>query len=118
MKKTTLSSMILIAIILILFTWVWVLKNKVNAKDELIELQQQKFALQEENKQLEAKKKEESDGWWVDQYGMEECVKSFKESQTRRNKNNIKREQQIQANSWKIEELDRKMGLILSSQAL
>ncbi len=114
MKKTTIWSMVLIAFILVLFTWIWVLKNKVNANEEIASLEKEKWFLIEDNRLLEAQKKDESEGWWVDQYWMEECIKSFQDSQVERNKNNIKRQMQIEANSWRIEEIDKRLGLLMS----
>ena len=91
-------------------------QSNAKASEEYMNLVQEKELLIQANEQLQKDKKEESDWWWVDQYAKEECVLSWEQHQDQRNKNNIKREKDIAANSWKIEEIDKKMGFLLRSQ--
>lgn len=113
MNKKTIINIIALWLIVISFTYTAVLKNKVNASEQLITLQKEKLQLIETNQLLEAQKQEESDSWWVDEYAKQECIQSWEESQAKRNKRNIQRENEITANSWRIEQIDEEMGLIM-----
>lgn len=116
---TTENKITAFAFMLALF-WIsyWLVCNS-NAKamEEYMNLAQEKEMLIQANEQLNKEKQEESDWWWVDEDAKAECVKSWENHQKQRNKNNIKRDEDIAANSWKIEEIEKKMGLIQSSQA-
>lgn len=116
---TTENKITAFAFMLALF-WIsyWLVCNS-NAKamEEYMNLAQEKEMLIQANEQLNKDKKEESDWWWVDEDAKAECIKSWEDHQKQRNQNNIKRDKDIAANSWKIEEIDKKMGLIQSSQA-
>lgn len=92
-------------------------QSNAKAMEEYMNLAQEKELLIQANEQLNKDKKEESDWWWVDEDAKAECIKSWEDHQKQRNQNNIKRDKDIAANSWKIEEIDKKMGLIQSSQA-
>ena len=73
-----------LAVILISFSYVAVLQNKVNATEELL-------ALEQEEAQLRMEIKEDEDGWRVDEYWKTECVESFEKSQFNRHTRNDKR---------------------------
>ena len=92
-------------------------QSNAKAMEEYMNLAQEKELLIQANKQLNKDKKEESDWWWVDEDAKTECVKSWEDHQKQRNQNNIKRDKDIAANSWKIADIEKKMGLIQSSQA-
>ena len=104
---------ILFGVILSMFAYIIVIQPKVNATEKYMELQQEKERLIQENKQLEADKKEESDWWWVDEDAKAECIQSREQHQDQRNKNNIQRDKDIKANSWRIEKINEEMGLLL-----
>lgn len=78
-------------------------QNNAKASEEYLSLAQEKAILEQE-------KEEESEWWWVDEEAKNECIQSFTENQLKRQQNNEKRTQ-------RIEEIDRQMGLIESSQA-
>lgn len=107
---------ILFGIILVMFAYIIVIQPKVNASEKYMELQQEKERLIQENKKLESDKKEESDWWWVDEDAKAECIQSWTDHQKQRNQNNIKRDKDIKANSWRIEKINEEMGLLLQSQ--
>ena len=113
MNKTQTIYTILFAVILSMFAYLIVIQPKVNATEKYMELQQEKERLIQENKQLEADKKEESDWWWVDEDAKAECIQSREQHQAERNKNNIQRDKDIKANSWRIEKINEEMGLLL-----
>lgn len=92
-------------------------QSNAKAMEEYMNLAQEKELLIQANEQLNKDKKEESDWWWIDEDAKAECVKSWEDHQKQRNQNNIKRDKDIAANSWKIEDIEKKMGLIQSSQA-
>jgi len=100
MTKQTLFNLISLAVILISFSYVAVLQNKVNAMEELL-------ALEQEEAQLKIEIKEDEDGWRVDEYWKTECVQSFEESQLNRHTNNDKRRA-------RLEEIQEEKGLILN----
>lgn len=92
-------------------------QSNAKAMEEYMNLAQEKEILIEANKQLNKDKQEESNWWWVDEDAKAECIKSWEDHQKQRNQNNIKRDKDIAANSWKIADIEKKMGLIQSSQA-
>ena len=116
MNKTQTIYTILFGVILSLFAYIIVIQPKVNASEKYLELQQEKELLIQANKQLEADKKEESEWWWVDEDAKAECIQSREQHQAERNKNNIQRDKDIKANSWRIEKINEEMGLLLQSQ--
>ena len=116
MTKTQTIYTILFGVILSLFAYIIVIQPKVNASEKYLELQQEKARLIELNQQLETAKAEESEWWWVDEEAKNECIKSFEDMQNKRNQNNIQRDKEITANSWRIEQIENEMGLIMQSQ--
>lgn len=92
-------------------------QSNAKAMEEYMNLAQEKEILIQANKQLNKDKQEESNWWWVDEDAKAECIKSWEDHQKQRNQNNIKRDKDIAANSWKIADIEKKMGLIQSSQA-
>ena len=116
---TTENKITAFALMLAMFGLSYWLITQSNAKamEEYMNLAQEKELLIQANEQLNQEKQEESDWWWVDEDAKAECIKSWEDHQKQRNQNNIKRDKDIAANSWKIEEIDKKMGLIQSSQA-
>ena len=90
-------------IALVWFSYWIVTQDNARASEEYLSLAQEKA-------QLELEKEEESDGWWVDEYAKNECIKSWEEHQNQRQKNNEKR-------TARIEQIEKQMGLIQSSQA-
>lgn len=94
-----------------------VCNSNAKAMEEYMNLAQEKELLIQANEQLNKDKQEESDWWWVDEDAKAECIKSWTDHQKQRNQNNIKRDEDIAANSWKIADIEKKMGLIQSSQA-
>ena len=100
MNKQTLLNLILLWLVVIVFSYTAVLQNKVNANEELI-------ALEQEEAQLKAEMKEDSDWRWVDEYWKTECVDSFTKSQENRTKRNDKRR-------VRLLEIEEEKGLILN----
>jgi hypothetical protein len=104
MNKTTILNIAIFWLALVWFIGWWVAQNKVNANEEILSLQQEKYLLEQEIR-------EESDGWWVDEDAREECINSCRVSwnnhQNERTKNNDKRRE-------RIDEIDKKLGLLLS----
>ena len=100
MTKQTLFNLISLAVILISFSYVAVLQNKVNATEELL-------ALEQEEAQLRMEIKEDEDGWRVDEYWKTECVESFEKSQFNRHTRNDKRRA-------RLEQIEEEKGLILN----
>lgn len=94
-----------------------VCNSNAKAMEEYMNLAQEKELLIQANEQLNKDKQEESEWWWVDEDAKAECIKSWTDHQKQRNQNNIKRDEDIAANSWKIADIEKKMGLIQSSQA-
>lgn len=103
-------------VIIVLLAYIVVLQPKANASEKIQELELEKQQLIEENKQLAIDKQEESDAWWVDEEAKNECIKSFEDLQNKRNQNNTIRENQITINSWRIEIIDKELGLLMQSQ--
>lgn len=116
MTKTQIIYTSLFGVIITLLAYIMIMQPKVNASEKYLELQQEKARLIELNKQLETAKAEESEWWWVDEEAKNECIKSFEDMQNQRNKNNIQRDKEITANSWRIEKINEEMGLMLQSQ--
>ena len=100
MNKQTILNLILLWLVVIVFSYTAVLQNKVNANEELM-------ALEQEEAQLKAEMKEDSDWRWVDEYWKTECVDSFTKSQENRTKRNDKRR-------IRLAEIEEEKGLILS----
>lgn len=104
MNKTTILNIAIFWLALVWFIGWWVAQNKVNANEEILSLQQEKYLLEQEIR-------EESDGWWVDEDAREECINSCRVSwnnhQTERTKNNDKRRE-------RIDEIEKRLGLLLS----
>lgn len=117
MTKTQIIYTSLFGVIITLSAYIMIMQPKVNASEKYLELQQEKARLIELNQQLETAKAEESEWWWVDEEAKNECIKSFEDMQNKRNKNNIQRDKEITANSWRIEQIEYEMGLIMSRQA-
>ena len=113
MTKTQAIYTALIGLIISMFAYIMIMQPKVNASEKYLELQQEKARLIELNQQLETAKAEESEWWWVDEEAKNECIKSFEDMQNKRNKNNIQRDKEITANSWRIEQIENEMGLIM-----
>lgn len=116
---TTENKITAFAFLLALF-WIsyWLVCNSnAKANEEYMNLAQEKQLLIEANNQLNKDKKEESEWWWVDESAKNECIQSWTDHQSERQKNNVKRDKDIAANSWRIEQIEKKMGLIESSQA-
>lgn len=116
MTKTQIIYTSLFGVIITLSAYIMIMQPKVNASEKYLELQQEKELLIQANKQLEADKKEESDWWWIDEDAKAECIQSWTDHQKQRNQNNIKRDKDIKANSWRIEKINEEMGLIMQSQ--
>lgn len=95
-----------------------VCNSNAKAMEEYMNLAQEKELLIQANEQLNKDKQEESDWWWVDEDAKAECIKSWTDHQKQRNQNNIKRDKDIAANSWKIADIEKKMGLIQRSKPL
>lgn len=95
-----------------------VCNSNAKAMEEYMNLAQEKELLIQANEQLNKDKQEESDWWWVDEDAKAECIKSWTDHQKQRNQNNIKRDEDIAANSWKIADIEKKMGLIQRSKPL
>lgn len=95
-----------------------VCNSNAKAMEEYMNLAQEKELLIQANEQLNKDKQEESDWWWVDEDAKAECIKSWTDHQKQRNQNNIKRDKDIAANSWKIADIEKKMGLFQRSKPL
>lgn len=102
MSKQTLLNIIFLTFALIWFAGWWVTQNTVNANEEILTLQQEKY-------QLEKEIQEEKDWWWVDEDAKSECVESWANHQAVREKNNDKRRERIQ-------EIEERLGLLMQSQ--
>lgn len=104
MNRTTIINIIVLWLAICFGAWGLVAQNKVNANEEILSLQQEKYLLEQEIR-------EESDGWWVDEDAREECINSCRVSwnnhQNERTKNNDKRRE-------RIDEIDKRLGLLLS----
>ena len=116
MNKTQIIYTVLFWVIIVLFSYIIILQPRVKASEEILQIQQQIEELKQKNKQLEADKQEESDWWWVDEDAKAECIQSWEQHQAERNQNNIQRDKDIKANSWRIEKINEEMGLLLQSQ--
>ena len=88
---------------LVWFCYWMVAKSEAKDSQRYLELQQEKNLLEEE-------KKAESEWWWIDEEAKNECIQSFTDHQNKRQKNNEKR-------TARIEQIEKEMGLIESSQA-
>ena len=100
MNRTTIINIVILGLALVGFTWWGVAQNKVNANEEILNLQQEKY-------QLEKEIQEEKDWWWVDEEAKTECITSWEQHQEERTKNNDWRRNRIQ-------EIEEKLGLLLS----
>ena len=100
MNRTTIINIVILSLALVGFTWGGVAQNKVNANEEILNLQQEKY-------QLEKEIQEEKDWWWVDEEAKTECITSWEQHQEERAKNNDWRRTRIQ-------EIEEKLGLLLS----
>lgn len=90
-------------IALVWFSYWIVAQDNARASEKYLELVQEKNLLEQE-------KKAESEWWWVDEEAKNECIQSFTDHQNQRQKNNEKR-------TARIEQIEKEMGLIESSQA-
>lgn len=81
MSKQTLLSIVLFVLMIVAFAYGAVVQNKAKAYDEIM-------ALEQEEQQLKAEMKSNSEYWWSDEYGIQECTQSFREHQDNMNKRN------------------------------
>lgn len=94
MSKQTILSIILFVLMIFAFSYTAVIKNKANAYDEIM-------ALEQEEQQLKAEMESNSEYWWSDEYGKQECIQSFGEHQD----NMSKRNDEIRQRLVEIEDL-------------
>ena len=102
MNRTTIINIVILGLAICFGAWGLVAQNKVNANEEILNLQQEKY-------QLEKEIQEEKDWWWVDEEAKTECITSWEQHQEERTKNNDWRRNRIQ-------EIEEKLGLLMQSQ--
>ena len=102
MNRTTIINIIVLWLAICFGAWGLVAQNKVNANEEILNLQQEKY-------QLEKEIQEEKDWWWVDEEAKTECINSWEQHKEERTKNNDWRRNRIQ-------EIEEKLGLLMQSQ--
>lgn len=102
MTKTQTIYTILFGVILSLFAYIIVIQPKVNAQNEILEIQQ-------ELQQLEILEQEAKDRWHIAEQSKAECIESWNKQQEKENKH-------AEDIRTKRSELEEKLGLLMQSQ--
>lgn len=103
MNKTQIIYTVLFWVIIILFSYIIILQPKVKAGNEILEIQL-------ELQKLDTLEQEAKDRWHIAEQSKSECIESWNKQQEKENKH----AEDIRA---KKEELNDRLGLILSRKA-
>lgn len=103
MNKTQIIYTSLFGVIITLLAYIMVIQPKVNAQNEILEIQQ-------ELQQLEILEQEAKDRWHIAEQSKAECIESWNKQQEKENKH----AEDIRTQKAELEE---RLGLIMSRQA-
>lgn len=103
MNRTQIIYTSLLWVILVMFSYILIMQPKVKAGNEILEIQQ-------ELQQLDILEQEAKDRWHIAEESKTECIESWNEQQR-------KEQEHAEDIRAKKEELENRLGLILSRQA-